>query len=285
MTDQSSPKTFALTVETAGKTALDILAEGTGLSRQRIKDAMNKGAVWWNLKGKTLRLRRATKPLNKGCKIQLFYDEQVLARKPEAAQLIHDAQRYSIWFKPHGMLSQGSQWGDHCSLLRWVEVNGKPKRECFLVHRLDADAAGLMLIAHDQQSAARLSHLFQSRDIRKCYQAWITGLPAIPAGGVTLDYPLDGKSAITRVRTVQTDEATSRTLLDIHIDTGRKHQIRRHLATFGHPIIGDRLYGKAGAEPLQLLAYALSFVCPLSQQSLAVTLPAEKCFANPSRHI
>ncbi len=180
MPDQSSPKTFTFTVENPGQTALDVLADGTGLSRQRIKDAMNKGAAWWNQKGKTLRLRRATKVLNKGCKIQLFYDEQVLARKPEPAQLIHDADRYSIWFKPHGMLSQGSQWGDHCSLLRWVEVNGTPKRECFLVHRLDADAAGLVLIAHDQQSAARLSHLFQSRDIRKCYQAWVNGLPPIP---------------------------------------------------------------------------------------------------------
>lgn len=279
MPDQSSPKTFTFTVENPGQTALDVLADGTGLSRQCIKDAMNKGAAWWNQKGKTLRLRRATKVLSKGCKIQLFYDEQVLARKPEPAQLIHDADRYSIWFKPHGMLSQGSQWGDHCSLLRWVEVNGTPKRECFLVHRLDADAAGLVLIAHDQQSAARLSHLFQSRDIRKCYQAWVNGLPPIPTTGVTLDYPLDDKVALTRVYSLHEDKTRLRTLLDVHIETGRKHQIRRHLATFGHPIIGDRLYGKAAAEPLQLLAYALSFVCPFNHTSLEVTLPADKQLA------
>src|SRR6187431_3170280 len=153
------PQKFEFTVIQAEQTALDLLAEGTGLSKQRIKDAMNKGAVWWTLKGKTLRLRRATKVLFKGSKIQFFYDEQVLARKPEPATLIHDARRYSIWFKPAGMLSQGSQWGDHCSILRWVEVNGQStpdeqasngnkNRECFLVHRLDADAAGLIIIAH-----------------------------------------------------------------------------------------------------------------------------------------
>ena len=285
MPDQSSPKTFTLTVEKPGQTALDVLASGTGLSRQRIKDAMNKGAVWWNLKGKTLRLRRATKELSKGCMLQLFYDEHVLARKPEPAQLIHDADRYSIWFKPHGMLSQGSQWGDHCSLLRWIEVNGTPKRECFLVHRLDADAAGLVVIAHDQQSAARLSHLFQSRDIRKCYQAWVNGLPSIPASGLTLDYPLDDKVALTRVYTLHEDKTRLRALLDVHIETGRKHQIRRHLATFGHPIIGDRLYGKAAAEPLQLLAYALSFVCPFKHTSLDVTLPADKRLAASANQV
>jgi tRNA pseudouridine32 synthase / 23S rRNA pseudouridine746 synthase len=175
MTDTSFeiPQKYEFTVSKPEQTALDLLAEGTGLSKQRIKDAMNKGAVWWTLKGKTLRLRRATKVLYKGSKIQFFYDEQVLARKPETAHLTHDAGSYSIWYKPAGMLAQGSQWGDHCSILRWVEVNGESlygnKRECFLVHRLDADAAGLMIIAHDSQSAAKLSVLFQGRDIKKYY--------------------------------------------------------------------------------------------------------------------
>src|SRR5690606_28527040 len=160
MPEYASPKIFTLVAEAPGQTALDLLASGTGLSRQRLKDAMNKGAVWWTQKGKTLRLRRATKTLNKGAVIQLFYNEQVLSRAPEPALLIADNSRYSVWYKPHGLLAQGSQWGDHCSLLRWVELHLEPKRECFLVHRLDADAAGLMIIAHDSQSAARLSLLF-----------------------------------------------------------------------------------------------------------------------------
>ena len=88
------PQKFEFTVTQAEQTALDLLAEGTGLSKQRIKDAMNKGAVWWTLKGKTLRLRRATKVLYKGSKIQFFYDEQVLARKPESAKLIYDSGNY-----------------------------------------------------------------------------------------------------------------------------------------------------------------------------------------------
>jgi len=268
------PQKFEFTVTKPEQTALDLLAEGSGLPKQRIKDAMNKGCVWWTLKGKTLRLRRATKVLFKGSKIQFFYDEQVLARKPETAQLIHDAVQYSVWYKPAGMLAQGSQWGDHCSILRWVEVNGESlygnKRECFLVHRLDADAAGLMLIAHDSQSAAKLSVLFQGRDIKKFYQTWVVDDCELPETGMTLNYELDGKSAVTHIKKLGAKNAA--TLLDVHIETGRKHQIRRHLANIGHPIVGDKLYGTKSNSGLQLLAYRLEFVCPVTRQPLIIEL-------------
>ncbi|RYY04367.1 MAG: RluA family pseudouridine synthase [Gammaproteobacteria bacterium] len=285
------PQKFEFTVTKPEQTALDLLAEGSGLSKQRIKDAMNKGCVWWTLKGKTLRLRRATKVLFKGSKIQFFYDEQVLARKPETAELIHDAGLYSIWFKPAGMLAQGSQWGDHCSILRWVEVNGESlysanrdiysaKRECFLVHRLDADAAGLMIIAHDSQHAAKLSVLFQGRDIKKYYQAWVVDDCELPEAGMTLNYELDGKSAITHIKRIGV--ANNATLLDVHIETGRKHQIRRHLANIGHPIVGDKVYGTKAKVGLQLLAYRLEFVCPVTQRNLTVELDKELHFAIPA---
>lgn len=275
------PQKFEFTVTQAEQTALDLLAEGTGLSKQRIKDAMNKGAVWWTLKGKTLRLRRATKVLHKGSRIQFFYDEQVLSRKPENANLIYDTGNYSIWFKPAGMLSQGSQWGDHCSILRWVEVNGQPnqgqrQRECFLVHRLDADAQGLIILAHDSQSAAKLSTLFQARDMRKFYQAWVVDDCDIPAQGMTLDYELDGKSAITHIKKIRVEN--NKTLLDVHIETGRKHQIRRHLANIGHPIVGDKLYGTKSSAGLQLVAYRLEFVCPNTKQPVTIELPKEMQF-------
>jgi tRNA pseudouridine32 synthase/23S rRNA pseudouridine746 synthase len=272
------PQKFEFTVTQAEQTALDLLAEGTGLSKQCIKDAMNKGAVWWTLKGKTLRLRRATKVLYKGSKIQFFYDEQVLARKPESANLIYDGGNYSIWFKPAGMLSQGSQWGDHCSILRWVEVNGQPnegqrQRECFLVHRLDADAMGLIILAHDSQSAAKLSTLFQARDMRKFYQAWVVDDCDVPTTGLTLNEELDGKSATTHIKKIRVEN--NKTLLDVHIETGRKHQIRRHLANIGHPIVGDKLYGTKSPTGLQLLAYRLEFVCPNTKQPVIVELPQE----------
>ncbi|HCL37560.1 MAG TPA: RNA pseudouridine synthase, partial [Marinobacter hydrocarbonoclasticus] len=153
-------QTIDLTVESSGL-AVDALAGASGLPKQRIKDAMAKGACWWTQKGKQVRLRKAKRELKPGTRIQLFYDDQVLARKPETPTLLENKGRYSVWFKPHGLLSQGSQWGDHCSLLRLAEI--ELNAPCFLVHRLDADAAGLMLIAHDGKAAAALSELFAGR--------------------------------------------------------------------------------------------------------------------------
>lgn len=265
------PSTFDFTTTTSTQTAVDFLAGKTGLPKARIKDAMNKGACWWTLKGKQLRLRRASKELPIGTRIQLYYDEQVLSRTPTAGQLMLDQGRYSIWYKPHGMLSQGSQWGDHCSLLRWVEV--EHKHECFLIHRLDADAAGLMMIAHDSKAAAQLSQLFQTRDLKKYYLAQVTG--ELNARELRIDQTLDGKESISIVNTLKISADHSSTLVEVLIETGRKHQIRRHLAGIGHAISGDRLYGSASKTPLQLLAYKLEFRCPLKKQEIRIELPRD----------
>lgn len=259
-------QTFELTL-TQPQAAADALAEHTGLSKGRIKDAMNKGACWWTYKGKQLRLRRASKALQAGTRITLYYDDTVLAREPEPAQLIQDGKRYSVWYKPHGLLAQGSQWGDHCSLLRWVEKQtGRP---CYLIHRLDADAAGLMVIGHDPQAAAALSRLFQGREIRKLYQASVCG--ELNVDDLRIDEPVDGKPAVSHVSTLRSEPDVS--LVSVAIETGRKHQIRRHLAGLGHPIVGDRLYGRADSLPLQLVAVELGFQCPLTRQPQRISLP------------
>ena len=263
--------TIDITVKQPGK-AIDALSEAApGLSRQKIKDAMTKGACWWTHKGKRLRLRRATKELKPGIRLQLYYDEKVLERKPEKPILLENAGRYTVWFKPHGLLAQGSQWGDHCSLLRLAEI--QLEQPCHLIHRLDADAAGLMLIAHDSKAAGALSQCFSGRTMTKHYKARVAGL--IDAREQLVDAPVDGKAAVSRVSTLELDETGETSLLEISIETGRKHQIRRHLAGLGHPIIGDRLYGRPAGAPLQLLAFFLEFDCPLNKRKMTFELPAE----------
>lgn len=251
------------------QTAIAALSEASELSKQRIKDAMSKGACWWVNKGKQVRLRRATREVPAGTRLTLYYDDTVLARKPEPATLLQDLVRYSVWFKPHGLLSQGSQWGDHCSLLRWAEL--RLKRPCHLVHRLDGDAAGLMLIAHDPKAAGALSQCFSGRTMNKCYLARVTGL--VELKDRLIDTPVEGKPAKSRVSTVSVDEENQTSLLEVNIETGRKHQIRRHLKGIGHPIVGDRLYGKPAREPMQLLAYRLAFTCPLTRKAMEFVVP------------
>ncbi|HLV77542.1 MAG TPA: RluA family pseudouridine synthase [Marinobacter sp.] len=266
-------KLFDLTVDQAA-VAVDVLAAASGLSRQRIKDAMAKGACWWTVKGKQVRLRKAKRELKAGTRIQLYYDEHVLARAPEPPQLLENKGRYSVWCKPRGLLSQGSQWGDHCSLLRLAEIQlNKP---CYLVHRLDGDATGLMLIAHDGKAAAALSGLFAGRTVTKVYRATVDGI--LSADNLLLDSALDGKPAVSRVTTLSQDENSNTSEVSVRIETGRKHQIRRHLAGAGHPIIGDRLYGSASASGLQLIAVELGFHCPVAKTAVTYRLPQVSAF-------
>ena len=136
-------------------TACEILATRSGFSKGKIKDAMNKGAVWLIAPtGPMKRLRRATATLNAGEKIELHYNDEVLAKDVPASALVADLHHYSIWFKPSGVLAQGTMEGDHCALLRQVELYFKMLRPVFLVHRLDREASGLMLVAHSQNAAA-----------------------------------------------------------------------------------------------------------------------------------
>lgn len=257
-----------------GERAIDLLvAIAPELSRQQIKQAMQKGAVWLKSPNKKSqrRLRRITQPLKKGDALFLYFDERLLSLTAKPAQLIADEQQFSVWNKPAGMLAQGTLYGDHCSLLYFAEQFFQPRRSCFLVHRLDSAASGIMLIAHHQRAAAAFSSLFQQRAMTKRYQVIVEGL--IDKNLKTINETLDDKEAITHIEK-QTHRGDGRSELVVLIETGRKHQIRRHLAHAGHPVIGDHEYGSAfPQEPLQLRATELSFVCPLSHQQKEYALP------------
>ena len=250
----------------------DYLAEHTGLSKSRIKDAMAKGAVWFGkLGGKRRRLRRATTILRPGDVVELYYDAELLGIDPPSAHCVDDRRRYSIWFKPAGLMAQGTQYGDHCALLRQVENHFHPRRPVFLVHRLDREAAGLMIIAHDRQAAARLSALFRDHHIDKHYRVRVRG-EVKPAEG-EIDLPLDGKTALTRYELADYDPAKDVTTLEVCITTGRLHQIRRHFAMIGHGVMGDPRYGtdNKNREGMQLEATGLRFRCPFTGDHLDYT--------------
>jgi len=247
-------------------TAVDALSAETGLSRQAIKQAMNKGAVWLSRATHTQRLRRASKALKPGDELHLYYNPTVLAMQTEKAQLIADEGDYSVWYKPSGMLSQGSKWGDHCTIGRWVEQHIQPQRPAFVVHRLDRAASGLVLIAHGKKVAAALSKLFQHHQIEKHYAAIVQGQFPTPPTVTTINADIDAKPAVSHIRLVEYDANQDCSLLDVEIETGRKHQIRKHLSGEGFPILGDRLYNPSENHSLdlQLTAISLSFTCPLT---------------------
>ena len=91
-----------------------------------------------------------------------------------------------------------------------------------------------------------------------------------------VDAPLDGKQAASEFSLLEFDAGSNRSLLEARIATGRKHQIRRHLADLGYPVVGDRLYGTGEADgaDLQLMAYLLAFRCPVSGEKVEYRLEA-----------
>ncbi len=155
------------------------------------------------------------------------------------------------------------------------------------VHRLDQVTSGLMLYARGRQVQAALSMQFEQRRVHKCYEALVEGLIAGEAGEISLplicDWPnrprqmVDlerGKPALTRWRVLARDAGQAWTRVALEPVTGRSHQLRLHMASAGHPIIGDCLYGAAPAPRVQLHACRLGFVHPVSG--------AEMAFASPS---
>lgn len=262
---------FKKTVDAATpQTCCDYLAEHAGLSKGKVKDAMAKGAVWLGRPGgKRRRLRRATAALQPGDVLEFYYDEALLRSAPPTARCVDDQRRYSVWFKPAGLMAQGTEYGDHCALLRQVEGHFHRRRPVFLVHRLDREAAGLMLIAHDGEAAARLSALFRDKHIAKHYRVRVRGEVKQSRGEI--DLPLDGKPALTRYTLADYDSAADVTTLEVSIATGRLHQIRRHFAMIGHGVMGDPQYGTGNKnrDGMQLAAVGLRFRCPFTGREMA----------------
>jgi 23S rRNA pseudouridine1911/1915/1917 synthase len=123
-----------------------------------------------------------------------------------------------------------------------------------IVHRLDKDTSGVMVVAKTEMALAALSALFAARDLDRAYLALVWGLPNPAAGeieGAIGRDPRDrkrmalvtrgGRAALTRYRTVRNHEAAL-SLVECRLATGRTHQIRVHLASRGHPIVGDPVY-------------------------------------------
>lgn len=189
-------------------------------------------------------------------------------------------QRILVVEKPHGLLSQpgkGAALGD--SLISRIMKTLPTAR---LVHRLDRDTSGLIMLALDEEMHRHLSHLFAMRNISKTYLADVRGHVSAHYGEIEWpiskwrDAPpiyksgIEGKSSLTAWQLVTRHENHSRVML--FPKTGRSHQLRVHMATLHHPILNDPLYDHARPEGrLRLHAHALSFHHPFSHRRMSFT--------------
>ncbi|HZQ69192.1 MAG TPA: RluA family pseudouridine synthase [Terriglobales bacterium] len=171
-----------------------------------------------------------------------------------------------------------------------------------IVHRLDKDTSGLILVAKNDEAHRRLAEQFSGRQVKKTYIALVHGWPKQDRGTINASISRDlvrrtrmttrrasGREAITHYTVKQRIESRygKFTLLELQIDTGRTHQIRVHLSSLGHPVAGDTLYGapgemksrtgKVALERNFLHAAALRFEHPMSGEALSFSceLPEE----------
>ena len=237
---------------------------------------MNKGALLLKRKnGPMRRLRKASTPLMSGDWIEFHYDEELLSLVPPDAACVADEGEYSVWFKPAGLLSQGTKYGDHCSLVRRAELFFRPSRNIFAVHRLDREVSGLMLLAHTREAAAKLSELLRQNLIIKKYRVEVLGHIGEKGQRGSIDLPLDGKPSFTTFRVLAHDTRNGISSLEVTISTGRLHQIRRHFSMIGFPVMGDPTYGRGNKnrDGMKLRAVSLKFRCPFRGSEKEFSLP------------
>ena len=154
------------------------------------------------------------------------------------------------------------------------------------VNRLDRDTSGIVLIAKDRLSGAKLYQSMKERRFEKTYLATVEGIPK--AHGI-IDAPIvreeegsikrvvrdDGKKCVTEYELISTDEAGN-SLVKVIPHTGRTHQIRVHMAHIGHPLVNDFLYGTRGEETYSLHCASLSFPHPFTNEMITVTAEIPK---------
>ena len=185
--------------------------------------------------------------------------------------------------KPHGLPSVPGKTAElqDCLSRRVASIF----TDALVVHRLDMATSGLMVFARGLAVQRTQSAQFANREVVKHYSAWVQGLVAMDHGVIDLplsaDWPqrprqkidiAEGKQAVTQYRVLTRDTVRHQTRLELQPLTGRTHQLRVHLASLGHPICGDRLYGDATApvatseqhNRLMLHATALAFAHPVN---------------------
>ncbi|WP_412478371.1 RluA family pseudouridine synthase [Azonexus sp. IMCC34839] len=189
--------------------------------------------------------------------------------------------------KPAGLLSVPGRGPERADCL--VSRLQRDYPDALTVHRLDMSTSGLLVLARGEEMHRRLSKLFRDRLVDKRYVAVVAGLVEADSGEIDLPLIVDwpnrprqmvdhsiGKPSLTRFRVLERDPASNTTRVELEPWTGRSHQLRVHMASLGHPILGDELYGDESSAPRLLLhALTLAFPHPLTGETVYFRAAAE----------
>jgi 23S rRNA pseudouridine1911/1915/1917 synthase len=213
--------------------------------------------------------------------------EKELAPEDISVPIVFEDEHLLVVDKPAGLVvhpGAGNRSGTLVNaLLRKGIVGGEDPERPGIVHRLDRDTSGLMVLAKSEEAYSRLVAALSARRVSRVYRALVVG-EGLPATG-TIDSPVGrdpanptlmtagvGRPAVTHFEVMR--EATGFSMLRVRLETGRTHQIRVHLSAIGHPVFADPLYGEAVPDRrLWLHAESLAFVHPVTGEALEFRSP------------
>lgn len=216
-------------------------------------------------------------------------------RNPNSLELVFEDRDLIVIDKPAGLLTIATERERErtaYALLFDHVQSRKSAWRIFIVHRLDREASGLLVFAKNEAVKRHLQDQFHTHMARRTYRAVVEGrmkddkktysshladTPAFRSRSVR--NPADGKLAVTHVTVLK--RSPHRTLIEVELETGRKHQIRVHLSEAGHPIVGDERY-RAQTDPIRRLALhatSLRFIHPATGKAMTFDAPMPGSFA------
>ena len=224
-----------------------------------------------------------------GDSFSVNFDQSFKVFKNPRVELVYEDEHILVINKGYGVLSMGTDTkkdGTAYSIMREYVKYHDPKAKVFIVHRLDRDTSGLMMLAKTIEAKDAMQHNWNNMVLNRKYVAVVEGVVE-QAEGVVKSYlaenaqfevystndPTKGQYAVTRYKRLAGNNNYS--LMEVELDTGRKNQIRVHMKDLGHPIAGDRKYGAAHSpiNRLALHAQTLRFVHPITKREMNFSTP------------
>jgi 23S rRNA pseudouridine1911/1915/1917 synthase len=225
-----------------------------------------------------------------GAVVELTVPEPATAALPsEDVEVVYADDHLLVVMKPAGLLVHGvpGYSGPTLAAALVGKAGGGPPDRAGIVHRLDRDTSGLLLVARDEETLRRLQGQLRRRRIRRAYVALVRGRPPSRTGRIEAAIGRDRRDptrqsldsdrprdAVTHFELVEA--LPGRSLLRVTLETGRTHQIRVHMAAIGHPVVGDRVYGhgaELGLDRQFLHAAELAFAHPMTGEPVEVSAP------------
>lgn len=286
-------------VENSENVRLDayIASKQSDLSRSNIQKLIDSGDILVNNS-----IKKMSYKVQEGDVIQINVPEAREANiKPEniPIDIIYQDNDIIVVNKPKGLVVHPADGNPDGTLVNAIiaickdglsGIGGELRPG--IVHRLDKDTSGLLIVAKNDKAHRLMSEQIKNREVRKIYIALVKGV--VSENEATIDMPIgrstkdrkkmavrkDGKEAVTHFRVLK--RYPSYTLLEVKIDTGRTHQIRVHMAEIGHPVVGDMVYSSGknefGVEGQMLHAKSLDFKHPITGKQMHLEAPLPKYF-------